>query len=98
MAIGMFKLLKKLSFRVYLKWIDLRINRRRKNIFKNSEELKAFEIWAFGKELDSSGMRSAMDIWNSLHGDKLMLKESDKVVESLKKMRKIWIQETKTTD
>lgn len=94
----MFKLLKKLSFRVYLKWIDLRINRRRKNIFKNSEELKAFEIWAFGKELGSSGMRSAMDIWNSLHGDKLMIKESDKVLESLKKMKRIWLKETKITN
>lgn len=53
--------------------------------FKNHEDQQAFELWAFGK----TGMDydlPLMHTWNSKRGNKVWLKASDKVQDSLEKM------------
>lgn len=54
----------------------------------------SFLYWAFGENIpvDKAGK---MEAWNALHGNKLQLKPTDKIAESLVRMFKIYLSETR---
>lgn len=58
---------------------------------KDSEELDAFGLWAFGekfKDLDHSLL--FMKAWNEIHGDKLTLTQDGIIQHDIPKMVEMW--------
>ncbi len=55
-----------------------------------NEKSEQFAEWAFGKDFHDMHLDDFMDSWNALHGDKLMLCGSSKVVDDISKMIEIW--------
>lgn len=58
-------------------------------MFKDQEEQHAFELWAFGT-IPTTYNLPIMHSWNSRHGDKVWIEESENIQHSLKKMYQLW--------
>lgn len=71
---------------------EYQMNGRSEDIFKDQNEQKEFEKWAFGFS-PQYYLIPTMYAWNSLHGDLYMAKADERIDLSIKRMKEIWLKE-----
>jgi hypothetical protein len=62
--------------------------------FKDYEDQKAFELWAFGYNPTTGDIKD-MNAFNSRHGDKVWLTPDELISDSIKKMYALYVEESK---
>ncbi len=73
----------------FIKKLFINQNKYSYNTFKNLEEQRFFELWAFGYSPCKYDI-SAMHTWNSSHGEKYFIKSSEDIQESVSRMIEIY--------